>query len=889
MGHANLQQFTRIISKTALAFLATLLFISTASAQTASFVGRDYPDIGVNHVVADFNGDGRADIAGASAGVRVMLNNGDGTFRAAVEYPTGRPTQDIAAGDLNGDGKLDLVATNNDQQIGLTVLMGNGDGTFGAATNFANDTGLDSPSLVLADFDHDGRLDVVVAHEISCFTAPCVIGNSVSLWRGNGDGTFQPAQQITVGPGPTKLAAGDFNNDGNADLGIAAVNGKVFILLGNGDGTFRQLPDMTIVAGVDNTDIDTADFNGDLIQDLVIAADADHRTVVLLGNGDGTFRTSASILDNLQERPGQQTIADFNGDTFQDIAIGMSLCCSLNGDGAVGVLYGNGNGTFKPIVRYLIPGFTIANAGGVLVASDFNGDGRKDIAVQIRGNNPGMTVMLNSTGNAAPSSSTIGGLLVTPSSVIGTIPAEVNVSLTPGTVAPGGSIALTVSSSNASVVSVPTGIRIIAGMTNVRFKVNTSRVTTTQTVTISVSTGRGGSRSANLIVTPPTEPLSLGSLQVQPAGVFGGRDATGIASLTTGNVAPSGGAVVSITNDNPSLVTTPLNVVIPAGQSSATFPIHTQQTGLTTPVTITGSYGGASRSATLSVSSPSNSAILSSATLTPSTVVGGSTQGVRVQVALDQPAPPEGATVSLSSDNPGIVNLPASLLIQSGGTNGFADFTTASVSTPTQVTIRATYGSSTQSAVLNVTPPATPTPVLSTLTLNPTAVTGGASAQGTVTLSAPASSATVVNLSTDSALASVPASVTIASGSTSATFSVSTTSVASTATVTVSAVSGGVTRSATLTINPAATNADTVSVQKADYDSAKRQLRIEASSSRADATLQVFVTSSGQLLGTLASNGGGKFIGLLNVATNPQNITVRSNFGGSATRAVTVK
>jgi hypothetical protein len=870
-----------------LALILTLLFVSAASAQTATFAGRDYPDIGNNHVVADFNGDGKPDLAGAGAGVRVMLNNGDGTFRPLVEYPTGKPTQDIAVGDLNGDGKLDLVATNLDQQIGLTVLLGNGDGSFGAASNIANDTGLDAPSLALADFDHDGRLDAVVAHQIACFTAPCVVGNSISLWRGIGDGTFQSAQQITVGPGPTKLAAGDFDADGNADLGIAAINGKVFMLLGNGDGTFRQLPDMTIVQTIDNTDIDAADFNGDTIQDLVIAADSDHRTVVLLGNGDGTFRVSASILDKLQERPGQQTIADFNGDSFQDVAIGMSLCCSLNGDGMVGIVYGNGDGTFKPVVRYLIPGFTTGNAGGVLVASDFNGDGKKDIAFQVRGNNPGLTAMLNSTGNASAAVS-LGSVQITPSSVIGSTQAEVNVSLAPGAIAPAGSTALTITSSRASVVSVPTGIRIIAGMNNVRFKVDTARVTTTQSVTITVSTARNGSRSATLIVTPPSEPLSLGSVQVQPAGVFGGRDATGVVNLTTGNVAPSGGAVVSITNDNPSLVTTPFNVVVPAGSSSATFPIHTQQTGLTTPVTITGSYGGASRSATLSVAAPSNSAVISSATLTPATVVGGSTQGVRVQVTLSQPAPPEGATVSLSSDNPGIAKLPVSLLIQSGGTSGGADFTTTSVSTPTQVTIRATYGGSTQSAVLNVRPPAAPTATLSAITLNPTTVTGGASAQGTVTLSAPASSATVVNLATSSALASVPASVTIAAGSSSASFNVGTTSVTSPTSVIVSAVSGGVTRSATLTINPAMTTADTVAIQKADYDSSKRTLRIEASSSRSNATLQVFVTSTGQLLGTL-SNKGGKYSGEFNAATNPQNITVRSNLGGSATRAVSAK
>lgn len=871
--------------------LTLLCCAASARAQNASFTGRDYPIVGNNHAAADFNGDGRPDIAGAGAvGVRVMLNNGDGTFRAAVEYPAASRTQDIAAGDLNGDGRIDLVATHLDQQTGLSVLLGNGDGTFGAAASYPNDTGADAPSVILADFDHDSRLDAVVAHQLNCFAGPCVVADSISLWRGLGDGTFQPPQQLTVGPGLYELAPADLNNDGHTDLAVAAMSGKVHILLGNGDGTFRQLPDVSLVAGVDNTDVDATDFNGDQIQDLVVAADADHRTIILLGNGDGTFRVSASIPDALQERPGQQTVADFNGDTFQDVAIGMSFCCSVSAtDGALGILFGNGNGTFRPVVRYLIPGAVIANAGGVADAADFNGDGRKDILLQIRGNNPGTTILLNTTGGAAPTSSTIGGVQFAPASVVGSLSTEANVTLSPGTVAPSGGIPLTISSSNTSVATVPSGVRVVAGMTNVRFRINTSRVTSRQTVTITVGTGRGSSRTATLTVTPPTEPLALGSVQVQPSGVFGGNSTTGIVNLTTGNVAPTGGAIVSVTNDNPALVTTPVNVTIAAGQPSATFPIQTRQTGLTTPVQITGSYGGASRSATLTVSAPSNSAALISATLTPSTVVGGSAQGVRVQVTLDQPAPPEGASVSLSSDAPGVVNLPASLLIQSGGTGGSADFTTTAVSTPRQVTIRATFGGSEQSAVLNVTPPAAPATTLSSLTLNPTAVTGGASAQGTVSLSAPAQSATVVSLSASSALASVPASVTIAAGSTSATFGVGTTSVASSATVTVTATSGGVARSATLTINRAATNADTVSVQKADYDSSKRTLKVEANSSGSNATLQVFVTSSGQLLGTLSSNGGGKFSGQLSSATNPQNITVRSSLGGSATRAVSAK
>ncbi|HEX7315084.1 MAG TPA: FG-GAP-like repeat-containing protein [Pyrinomonadaceae bacterium] len=861
-----------------------LLCAASAAAQTTTFAGRDYPIVGNSHIAADFNGDGRPDLAGAGINVRVALNNGDGTFRPYVEYPAGGFTQDVAAGDLNGDGRADLVVTNDSEQTSLTVLLNKGDGTFGAPVGFPNVNGYDGPSVTLADFDHDGRLDAVVAHQFACFGAGCSVGDSVSIWRGIGDGSFQSPQHLTVGFAPYRVQAADVNNDGNLDLGVAGGDGGVFILLGAGDGTFRQSPDLTVVPGVDNTDLAFGEFNGDAIPDLAVAADADHRTVVVLGNGDGTFRPSASIPDALQERPGELTVADLNGDGFQDVLLGMAGCCTVNGDGMLGVLYGNGAGTFSAVTRYLVPGFVVQRGGGALIASDFNGDGKQDVALQVRGNNPGTTVLTNTTGVPRATFS-LGSVQIAPASVVGGTQAEVNVLLAPGAVA-ASSTSLTVTSSRSSVVPAPTGVRIIAGMTNVRFKLDTASVTTTQTVTITVSAGSGGSRSATLTVTPAGA-ATLGSLQTQPSTVTGGTSSTGVVSLTPGTVAPAGGAVVSITNDNPSLVTTPFNVTVAAGQSSATFTISTQQTGLTTPVTITANYAGVTRSATLTVAAPSNGASVAAVTLTPSTVVGGSAQTVRALVTLNQPAPPEGAIVTLSSSHPSVASLPPSLGIAPGGSSGFVDFKTTAVSTSTQVTVRATYGGSTQSAVLTVNPAPAPAVTLTGVTLNPTSVTGGAASQGTVTLSGPAQSPTVVNLSSSSAVASVPTSVTVPTGASSASFGVATTSVTLSTSVTITAVSGSVTRTATLTVNPA-TPADTVSIQKAEYTSSKRMLHVEATSSRSGATLQVFVTSTGQLLGTLTSKGN-KYSGDFNAATNPQNITVRSSLGGSATRAVNAK
>lgn len=895
MSLAPIGKGMRRLTPVLLLAFTILLCAASGAAQTATFAGRDYPIIGNTHIAADFNGDGKIDLAGAGLNVRVMLGNGDGSFRPYIEYPAGGYTQNAAAGDLNGDGKQDLILTNNNAQIGLTVLLGNGDGTFGAPVSYPNDSGADSPSVVVADFDRDGRLDVVAAHEMACYNAPCAVAESLSLWRGIGDGTLQPAQQIHVGPAPGRLSVADFNNDGNYDLGITAV-GKVYILLGNGDATFRQLPDLLIVQDIDNTDIEVADFNGDRIQDLAVAPDADQRTVVLLGNGDGTFRLSASIPDAMGERVGELTVADFNGDGFQDVAGGMAACCTVSGDGMVGVLYGNGDGTFKTVVRYLVPGFLVGKGGGYLSATDVNGDGKRDIILEVNGNNPGTTVLVNTTGRA-PAALAFGSMTASPASVVGSTSSEIEVNLAPGAVAPSGSLPLTVSSSNPSVVSVPQGSRsmpvavgIIAGMNNVRFKVNTANVTTQQTVTISFSNSRIGNHSVTLTVTPPTTPLAIGSLQMQPPSVYGGNDSTGVVTLETGHVAPSGGAVVTLINDNPSLVSTPATVTIPAGWTNASFPVQTVTTGVTTPVNISASYGGATKTATLTVSAPSQNIPISSVTLSPSTVVGGGNIGVRITVNLSAGAPLEGATIMLASSDPSVVNVPRTIRTNfTGQTSAFDDVSAALVNAPTQVTITATYGGSSQSAVLTVTPPSTTTPSLSGLTLNPSSVTGGSSAQGTVTLNAPAQTATTVSLTSSTALASVPASVTIPAGASSANFNITTLSVNSTASVTITAFLNSIQTAATLTLNPATTTADTVGITLAQYETSKRTLRVEATSTRTNATLQVFITASGQLIGTLTNNGGGKYTGQFNSATNPQSITVRSSAGGSATRTVIVK
>jgi hypothetical protein len=363
-------------------------------------VAQSYPSgAGVGQsVTADFNGDGIPDIAvigcnpsycsTGAASVTVLIANGDGSFQAPVAYATGSfEPMSVAVGDFNGDGVPDLAVASqcaSSANCGtgeVSVLLGNGDGTFQSPVSYSAGTG-SSFFVVTADFNEDGNLDLAVANQTG--------GNSaVAILLGNGDGTFQaPATYSTGAASAVFLAVGDFNGDGAPDLAVAdgGAQDAVSILLGNGNGTF-QTAVIYASGGALASSVAVGDFNGDGVPDLVVAnACATNYNLVcsqsgsvgvLLGNGDGTFQPPVAYGSGGNEAT-VVSVADFNGDGIPDLAV-ANLGPSAGGSsaGVVSLLLGDGDGTFQPAATFGTGG----NFAYALSAGDFNQDGQLDLAV----------------------------------------------------------------------------------------------------------------------------------------------------------------------------------------------------------------------------------------------------------------------------------------------------------------------------------------------------------------------------------------------------------------------------------------------------------------------------------------------------------------------------
>jgi hypothetical protein len=265
----------------------------------------------------------------------------------------------------------------------------------------------------------------------------------------------------------------------------------------------------------------------------------------------------------------------------------------------------------------------------------------------------------------------------------------------------------------------------------------------------------------------------------------------------------------------------------------------------------------------------------------PTLVGGGSYQG---SVQLQGPAPAGGLVANLSSTDSTLATLPASIAIPEGASSASFSVKTAPVGVRSNASVLAAIGpdGTPGSATLIL----VPAPALSSLIVQPSSVVSGGSVAINVALNADAASATSVSLSSSNpSVVPVPASATVPAGASTTFVPVVTGPVSAPTSVTIGASLNGVAQTATLIVSPA----DTVGIKLAQYDASKQVLSVEATSTSATATLVVTAASTNQTIGTLTNAGGGTYKGQFAWPSNPQNVTVKSSLGGSATAAAVIK
>jgi hypothetical protein len=333
-------------------------------------VGVTYDPAVAFAAVGDFNGDGRLDLA---INDWMLLGNGDGTFQLPLAVFAPPPAVGMVAADMDGDGHLDVIFLTAPGSLpgSVEVYLGKGDGSFSIPKSYMTSEN-SSSGIVLADFNLDGRVDIAA-------------GQAVLL--GNGDGTFQgaPLTFVPSSAGLDGAVTGDFDNNGTKDLAILTTDYDrypdfyyhLWIYSNNGKGSLSLLNnyplhnipgyvgDLPYAAAIGN--LITADLNLDGALDLVVLGGVGFS--VLLGNGDGSFQSPISFplnmmtADLMQERI---VVADFNNDHRPDLAV-------VSGDEMIAIVLGNGDGSFaSPVYYYYV--------GSGAAVGDFNGDGNVDIA-----------------------------------------------------------------------------------------------------------------------------------------------------------------------------------------------------------------------------------------------------------------------------------------------------------------------------------------------------------------------------------------------------------------------------------------------------------------------------------------------------------------------------
>jgi uncharacterized repeat protein (TIGR01451 family) len=312
--------------------------------------------------------------------------------------PVGNVPWPVEIGDLNHDGVADLVATNFGDNT-VSVKLGDGGATYHEAGGSPIPLSCSPNAVNLGDLDRDGIPDLATG-DICNYPGGI---DQITVLLGNGDGTFHaaPFPPLKLGAGvyaPCTIQLVDLNGDGRLDLVTAdwqTDDVSVFLQNSSGPFGFTQAPGSPFFPGTSPFEVTVGDFDGDGIPDLATANDGDDAVAVFHGNGDGTFAPMSGSPIAVGSHPEGVRVGDVDGDGRLDLAV------ANYGSSDVSLLLGNGNGTFHAAG----PPTAVSGSNPYMVAiADLNGDGRPDLATSNYASNDVSVLFGNGDGTFAEAS-----------------------------------------------------------------------------------------------------------------------------------------------------------------------------------------------------------------------------------------------------------------------------------------------------------------------------------------------------------------------------------------------------------------------------------------------------------------------------------------------------